>query len=97
MDPESDRRANKRTLTWVLSIAFVVALVMGPGPGVYLVNPDPANAEPAQTLAGMPIVYAWALFWYVVMAVIVLTAYFKLWQDENSQDHDESEVTPTDS
>ena len=91
--PHTESRQDKRVLTWVLSIAFVVALVMGPGPGVYLVNPDPTTTEPAATLMGMPIVYAWALFWYAVMAVIVLTAYFKLWQEEKPQDQDKPDAT----
>ena len=73
---------NKRVLTWVLSISFLFALVMGPGPGVYLVNPDPSGPGARATFLGMPVVYAWALFWYAVMVVIVLTAYFKLWNDD---------------
>ena len=80
MDP--DVKQKNRTLTWVLSISFLVALVMGPGPGIHLVNPDPSGPGARATFLGMPVVYAWALLWYSVMVVIVLTAYFKLWKDD---------------
>ena len=79
---ESDVQKKRRILSWVLSVSFLLALVMGPGPGIYLVNPDPSGDGARATFLGMPVVYAWALFWYAVMAVIVLTAYFKLWNDD---------------
>ena len=65
-----------------LAGAFVVALVMGPGPGVYLVNPAPEEASPP-TILGAPVLYVWAVFWFLVMAVTVFLAYKRLWSAED--------------
>ena len=59
----------------ILSLAFVVALLMGPGPGVLLVNR-------ATTIFGLPAVYAWGLLWYVVEVVIVVWAYLAVWSKD---------------
>ena len=58
---------------------FFFAMVMGPGPGVYLVNPGADHEGPAPTLLGLPIVYAWAVIWFGVQAAVLVTAYFTLW------------------
>ena len=51
---------------------------MGPGPGLYLINGYAANGG---TFLGIPILYAWALFWCAVEAVVVLIAYKTVWKD----------------
>ena len=73
---------SRKKLGWLLFGLFCLALVMGPGPGNHLINPDPDDPEAARFFLGIPIVYAWALFWYGVQAIAVGTAYFKLWRDE---------------
>ena len=52
--PEPGRRKGTG-LAIVLSILFVLALVMGPGPGLYLVNPDPADPTATFAVLGIPI------------------------------------------
>ena len=75
MNSSSSRQ--ERRIRTVLVIAFVIAMLMGVGPGVYLVNR-------AETILGLPLLYVWALFWYAVHIVIVITAYLFLWRDDSS-------------
>jgi hypothetical protein len=70
---------SKRGLAVSLSAIFVLALVMGTGPGVYLVNPDPADPGALRILLGMPIMYVWAVFWYLVQAAVIVAACLWLW------------------
>jgi hypothetical protein len=72
--PHPDRRWRRG-----LFIAFFLALFMGAGPGLYLVN---GYAAAGGTFAGVPALYAWALGWCAVEAVIVLIAYLKVWRHE---------------
>ncbi|MBT3481257.1 MAG: hypothetical protein HN457_07515 [Opitutales bacterium] len=65
-------------LKWILSAIFLFALIMGPGPGLYLINDFAAAGG---TLAGVPALYAWAVFWFVVEAGVVITAYRTIWRD----------------
>ena len=83
----SDRSetGNKR-LSIVLALVFILAMVMGPGPGVYLINPGPEHEGPAPTLIGLPIVYAWAVLWFGVQAVVLVTAYFTVWADQEEEE-----------
>lgn len=60
---------------------FILALIMGPGPGIYLINPDPGDPEAKRFLFGMPIVYVWASFWFIIQASAVALSYFLLWKD----------------
>lgn len=76
--PEPRRRKTIRLGT-VLVVLFVVALVMGPGPGLYLINPNPSDPTALRTFLGMPIVYAWGLLWFIVLVGIIIIAYFKVW------------------
>lgn len=64
-----------------LAVLFMIAMIMGPGPGMLLVNPAEGEANPA-TLMGMPIMYAWALIWFAVQSVIIVTAYFTVWSKD---------------
>ncbi|MEX0701663.1 MAG: hypothetical protein WD069_06155 [Planctomycetales bacterium] len=68
------RRRRRRVLGWVLAALFVTALVMGPGPGVLLVN------EPRSFL-NFPLVYMWGLLWYAVEVLVVIAAYLFVWRD----------------
>ena len=71
----------QRRLATALFIVFGIALLMGPGPGNLLINPDPADAEARRFIFGMPIVYAWALLWFGVQAGCIVIAYFFLWRE----------------
>lgn len=73
-----------RRLAVVLLIVFGVAMVMGPGPGMYLINPDPHGTGPPVTLLGMPILYAWAVLWFFVQLAVVILAYVKVWSREGA-------------
>ena len=83
--------ARRRLLGIVLSMIFLLAIVMGAGPGIYLVNPDPADPDASLTFVGMPVVYAWVIFWFLVEAGVVLVAYFTVW---NGHRWDASRQTP---
>ncbi len=48
-------------IPWI--VALSVVLLMSVGPGVLLVNRP-------ETVLGLPLIYAWALFWYLVICVI---------------------------
>lgn len=78
-------KSGRKKLGVVLGVVFMLALVMGPGPGIYLVNPNPADPNARFTLFGMPIIYVWAVFWFVVQAAVVLVAYFLVWDRDNGQ------------
>ena len=64
----------------VLFLLFALAMVMGPGPGLQLVNPDPTTARDSLLFLGLPVIYAWGLFWYGVQAAVVVTASLTIWK-----------------
>lgn len=65
----------KKSLFRKLLLAFAISFLMSNGPGVLLVN------KPS-LVAGMPLLYLWALGWGIVQIGIILYAYFKLWRHE---------------
>ena len=67
----------KRTATIVAAV-FLLALVMGPGPGSLLIAPH--GSEPKFAL-GIPTLYLWLVFWFLVLAGCVLFSAAKLWSD----------------
>lgn len=75
----SDSTSRKR-LHGILGALFLGALLLGAGPGIFLIN-DYAAA--GGTILGMPALYTWAVGWCVVEAVIVLIAYLKVWRHES--------------
>ena len=68
-----------RLVSVVLTIIFVLALLMGAGPGLYLINPDASDPEATRDFLGMPVIYVWALFWFLVEAAVVVVAYITVW------------------
>lgn len=74
--PASPDRRLRRGLT----AAFFFALLMGAGPGLYLVN---GYAAEGGTILGMPALYAWAVGWCAAEAMIVWIAYLKVWRHES--------------
>jgi hypothetical protein len=83
LPPESRRRLGR-----ALFAIFVLALVMGPGPGILLINPDPLDPEARRFLFGMPIVYAWAAFWLTVQAACIVAAWRWIWSANGGDDED---------
>ena len=73
-------KPKKRRLGLVLFLVFALAMVMGPGPGLHLVNPEPTTARDSLLFLGLPVIYAWGLFWYGVQAAVVVTACFTIWK-----------------
>ena len=73
-------KPKKRRLGLVLFLVFALAMVMGPGPGLHLVNPEPTTARDSLLFLGLPVIYAWGLFWYGVQAAVVLTACLTIWK-----------------
>ena len=61
---------------------MLVAVAMGPGVGLYLVNPDLDDPEPAVAVLGAPVLVLWALLWLLVQLTIVVIAYRTVWTDE---------------
>ncbi|MFC2076936.1 hypothetical protein ACFLT7_07625 [candidate division KSB1 bacterium] len=58
-----------------LVIIYVASLLMSNGPGVLLVN------RPVLIL-GLPLIYIWAIFWWLFQMTLVLIAYFRVWKPE---------------
>ena len=77
---EITRKPTKSRLKWVLGGVFLFALIMGPGPGIYIVN---GYAAKGGTILGMPALYFWAVLWFLVEAAVVLTAYLTIWKKDS--------------
>jgi hypothetical protein len=58
-----------------LVIIYAVSLLLSNGPGVLLVN------RPILIL-GLPLIYIWAIFWWLFQMSLVLIAYFRVWKPE---------------
>ena len=71
---------DRRKLATVLTVLFLFSMFMGSGPGLRLINPDPADPQAVFTVLGLPTIYVWGLLWYAVQLTVILTAYFKLWK-----------------
>ena len=65
---------------------FALATLMGPGPGLYLVG-LPGEDGQSLTFMGMPALYPWVVFWFLVQAGVILAASRKFWahRDEPGQ------------
>ena len=67
-----------RVFLWMIGLG----LVMGPGPGVYLVN---GAARAGMTMCGVPVLYLWVVFWFGIMALSVLGMYRFCWNEDRSE------------
>ena len=75
---QTDQSRRHRTGV-LLALVFVAALIMGPGPGILLVNtPEP--------ILGLPAIYVWGLVWYVVEVAVVVAAYLWVWRDDDESE-----------
>ncbi|NKB70813.1 MAG: hypothetical protein GKR89_27395 [Candidatus Latescibacteria bacterium] len=77
--PTALSQTRRRWLSRVLTALFLVAMFMGSGPGLHLINPDLNDPGAQYTFGPIPLLYAWGLLWYGVQLAVVLTAYFTLW------------------
>ena len=69
------RNPATRTAT-VLSGLFLLAMVLGPGPGLELVNP---GKDDSGMWGPVPVLYAWAWIWFVVLATLLVIAERRIW------------------
>ena len=69
MFDQADRRGK---LGWILTVVFAIAMLLGVGPGILLVN------QP-ETWFGLPRLYVWGMFWCAVEIVVVVLAYCFVW------------------
>ena len=83
------RVVKSKRLARILVVTFIFAVMMGAGPGVYLVNPDPGDPDARRFIGGVPIVYAWAIFWFSIQATCVVIAYRCLWREESESESGE--------
>ena len=62
-----------RRLAILLTVVFFFAMLMGAGPGLFLINgKGPVMNAPA--------IYAWAVFWFFVEATTLVIANFTIWK-----------------
>lgn len=77
-----DSEQKKRLSIW-LSIIMVFAMLMGPGPGLRLVNPDISDPAATYVIFGIPVIYAWGILWFFVQMTLVIVAYRTIWVEED--------------
>jgi hypothetical protein len=63
-----------------VGLVFLIALILGPGPGSTLID---GSAEAPHQLFGVPALYCWLVFWWLVMAGCVVTAARCLWREDD--------------
>jgi hypothetical protein len=64
----------------LLSAIFLLALVLGPGPGATLID---GTVEEPNIWFGIPALYLWVVLWFLVMAGCIITAAFTVWKDSD--------------
>jgi len=63
---------------WLLTVVFLIALVLGPGPGTAMID---GTRESPNIWFGIPALYLWVVFCFLVMVTCILTAALTLWKD----------------
>ena len=66
----------------LLIFLFLLAVFMGAGPGLHLINPDPLDPTATFLAFGLPRIYVWGLFWYAVQFAVIFYAYTKIWRGD---------------
>ncbi|MBA2113793.1 hypothetical protein [Bremerella alba] len=75
--------STSRPLSYAATAIVVIALIMGVGPGVLLVN------RPTMFL-GLPLLYFWGIGWYFVICGVAIICYFFIWRgDQDIADKEE--------
>ncbi len=72
-------KRSRTPLAIILTVIFMVALVMGPGPGSLLIAPP--GSDP-RFWFGIPALYLWAVLWFFVEAAVIIIAARTLWRKE---------------
>ena len=67
----------------LLIFLFLLAVFMGAGPGLYLINPDIAEPTATYTSLGLPVIYLLVLCCYAVQFGVILYAYLHLWREDD--------------
>lgn len=67
-----------RRLSLILTSVFLLALILGPGPGAMLID---GSKDAPNTLFGVPALYLWTLFWFSVLSGCVVIASLTIWKD----------------
>jgi len=70
------KQQKHRTIAFALVVIFLLALIMGPGPGSLMINPPGSEAK---FWFGMPALYVWAVLWFFVEAAVIIVAARFLW------------------
>ena len=63
-----------------LTAIFLVALLLGPGPGATLIDGTPGKPN---IWFGVPALYLWVVLWFLVMAGCIVTAALTVWNDRD--------------
>ena len=87
----STRAGKSTTLAVVLTVGMLATMVMGVGPGLWLINPDEAG-ESAFGLWGLPKVYLWGLLWYAFQVGLVVIACLTVWRTDPNADETDTPV-----
>ena len=77
------KESKREKLAIVLIVIFLFALIMGPGPGSLLINSH--GSEPRFWL-GMPALYVWAVFWFLIEAGVIIIADKFIWKREDKNE-----------
>ena len=72
-------KVTRRRLEVVLAVTFLLAMLLGAGPGTLLVNTP-------RTWFGVPQLYVWGSFWCTVEALVVLAAFLLVWHGDSDSD-----------
>lgn len=74
--------ANPSNKTWAIisGALFTLALLMGAGPGIHLINPSASAAAEEFFIFGMPKIYVWGVFWFAIQSTALIIAYAKVWK-----------------
>ncbi len=75
----TQEQSKRKTLTIILSIIFAITVFFGLGIGLAMINPDASDPDATFIVWGMPTIYVWAVFWFLVQAAVVIIAYCRLW------------------
>jgi len=68
----TEKTDSRMKLGWILTAIFALAMFLGAGPGILIVN------QPA-TWLGLPRIYVWGIFWCAVEITVVVVAYRFVW------------------
>ena len=72
-----NKQQKHKTMAFTLVAIFLIALIMGPGPGSLMINSP--GSEP-KSWFGMPALYVWAVLWFFVEAAVIIVAARFLWR-----------------